>query len=194
MVIPACLLIFVSENSSSSACSIRCNLTLMFAGAQHTPGSCVPELPFQEWELLVSLGDNDLLEHCPTFLPQCLHSGLSLQVNLSQLNTAGEGPPALRTGPRECSRTSSHSTLTLDSRCVYTRAHTHTHTHTHTETHTVPSMENFIALVLVCRFLCFYRSLSVISAFLPFRNSSEFLAAFWLVWSLSRHPYTMSFS
>ena len=132
MVIPACLLIFVSENPSSSACSIRCNLTLMFAGAQHTPGSCVPELPFQEWELLVSLGDNDLLEHCPTFLPQCLHSGLSLQVNISQLNTAGEGPPALRTGPRECSRTSSHSTLTLDSRCVYTRARTHTHTHTHT--------------------------------------------------------------
>ena len=76
--------------------------------------------------------------------------------------------------------------------CVHVRAHTHTHTHT--QTHTVPSMENFIALVLVCRFLCFYRSLSVISAFLPFRNSSEFLAAFWLVWSLSRHPYTMSFS
>ena len=63
-------------------------------------------------------------------------------MNISQLNTAGEGPPALGAGPRECSRTSSHSTLTLDLLCV--RAHTHTHTcahthtcmHTHTRTHT----------------------------------------------------------
>ena len=89
----------------------------------------------------------------------------------SQLNTAGEGPPALRAGPREFSRTSSHSTLTLDLLCVRTCTHTHT----------VPSMENFTALVLVCRFLCFYCFLSVISAFLPFRNSPEFLAALWLV-------------
>ena len=68
--------------------------------------------------------------------------------------------------------------------CAYTRAHTHT----------VPSMENFTALVLVCRFLCFRCFLSVTSAFLPFRNSSESLAASWLVWSLSRHRYTMSLS
>ena len=36
-------------------------------------------------------------------------------------------------------------------------------------------MENFTALVLVHSFLCFYCFIDVISAFLPFRNSSKFL-------------------
>lgn len=46
-------------------------------------------------------------------------------MNISLLNRAGKGPPALRPGPRECPRASSHSTLTLDLLCAHARAHTH---------------------------------------------------------------------